>query len=56
MSKAEMKILEAERLHQPMMISADTVPTVPLSKDKRDDYLTSGEKDFWTRAASEMCL
>lgn len=30
MAKAEMKILDAERLHQVMMSRADMVPAVPL--------------------------
>lgn len=44
MAKADMKILEAERLHQPMMTRADTVPKVPLQQRPKRWLSTPGEK------------
>lgn len=58
MSKAEMKILEAERLHQPMTTSANTVPKVSLQQKQKRwlSYTRRGKKVYWITAASEISL
>lgn len=43
-AKADMKVLEAEKPHQPMMTSANTVPKAPLQQRPKRHNLTPGEK------------
>lgn len=57
MAKADMKILEAERLHQPMMTSADTVPKVPLPAETKEMVILYQErKKLLNHTASKMSL
>lgn len=35
MANAEMKIFEAEKLHQPIIVAVITIPIMPLGKKKR---------------------
>lgn len=55
MPKAELKILEAERLHQPTTTSANTVPKMPLQQRQRDDYLIAREKEIIESELSLKC-
>lgn len=40
MANAEMKILEAERLHQPMIADVSIIPTMPLKRKRRKQEVT----------------
>lgn len=36
MANAEMKIFEAEKLHQPMIAAVSIIPIMPLTEDKKE--------------------
>ena len=36
MANAEMKIFEAEKLHQPMIVAVKIIPNIPLKRKKKN--------------------